>query len=84
MQVVLTDCEEAVLLNLRECAAANAEPRQAPGQSAQAAAFPLQVCPLKPMPCPADNLRVSSVVVLTSGRAMSSHHLNGAALTDFA
>ncbi|CAK0787269.1 hypothetical protein CVIRNUC_010487 [Coccomyxa viridis] len=41
-KVVLTDCEEAVLLNLRECAAANTEPRQAPGQSAQAAAFPLQ------------------------------------------
>ena len=58
VQVVLTDCEDAVLLNLRECAAANAEPRQAPGQSAQAAAFPSQVCPLKAMPCLANSLIV--------------------------
>ena len=46
-QVVLTDCEEAVLLNLRECAAANAsadkENRHAL-PSATAASFPSQVC----------------------------------------
>ena len=83
MQVVLTDCEEAVLSNLRECAAANAKPRQAPGHSAQAAALPLQVRPVKALSCPADSLivcGVSSVVVLASGRATASCRLNGAAL----
>ena len=73
MQVVLTDCEEAVLLNLRECAAANAEPRQAPGQSARADAFLLQVSPL--MPCPTDSLAICECTarVLNCGTDVTSH-----------
>ena len=63
----MTDCEEAVLLNLRECAAANAKPRQAPGQCAQAAAFPSQVSPL--MLCPTIAWQsVSATRVLNCGK----------------
>ena len=60
LQVVLTDCEEAVLLNLRECTAANAsdEENRHALPSAAGSAFPSQVSlsmaaavrPLQPLP----------------------------------
>lgn len=47
LQVVLTDCEEAVLLNLRECAAANAAADKDRGNAVPgptSSFFPSQAC----------------------------------------